>query len=758
MLGITVMIILAVIMLSHLCHFSSAAAAEKKTFIVQMAKSEMPSGFRHHTHWYNSALKSVSESGEIIYAYDTATHGFSAQLTAEEALFLENLPGVLSVRRETIYQLHTTRTPLFLGLTGYYSSIWPGSADESNVVIGVIDSGVWPEIQSFDDGELGPIPSSWKGACETGTQFNESNCNRKLIGARYFSRGIEALVGPINESTTFKSPRDDDGHGTHTASTAGGGQVPSASLFGYAPGTARGMAKNARIAMYKACWKIGCVGSDILAAMEKAIDDGVNILSLSLGGGPDDYYNDVIAIGAFAAVEKGIFVSCSAGNSGPTPFTATNLAPWITTVGAGTLDRDFPAPLRLGNGNKFPGVSLFDKTPMFRDKLLPIVYAGNASNSSDGNLCLKRSLVPEKVKGKIVLCDRGSNGRAEKGIVVKEAGGAGMVLANDAAHGDELVADAHLIPATHVTEKSGRAVKAYVFSSPNPTAGISFKGTKVGIKPSPVVAGFSSRGPNLITPQILKPDLIAPGVHILAGWSGANPPNNLPQDTRRVKFNIISGTSMSCPHASGIAALLKAARPGWSPAAIRSALMTTAYRTYWSGDRLIDIATGKPSTPYDHGSGHVNPIPAIDPGLVYDIKTDDYLNFLCASNYTRSQINTVARRNFTCDPTRTYSVTDLNYPSFAVVFSGGKSSINYTRTLINVGESGTYEVYVSSPNGVEILVEPQTLSFTEVGETQSYMVTFTATTMAASGSNVFGEIEWSDGMHVVGSPVAITWS
>ncbi|VFQ64154.1 unnamed protein product [Cuscuta campestris] len=733
-----------------------AARATKQTFIVHMAKLQMPPGFNHHTNWYESALKSVSGSEEMIYVYEAAAHGFSARLRADEALFLESQAGVLSVRPERKYVLHTTRTPLFLGLESDY--LLPGLvADESGIVIGVIDTGVWPESRSFKDDGLGPVPSSWKGACETGTNFTALNCNRKLVGARYFLKGYEAEKGPVNESLEYRSPRDDNGHGTHTASTAGGSQVPGANLLGYAKGTARGMATNARVAAYKACWKGGCFDSDVLAAMDAAIGDGVDVLSLSLSDYYDDYFSDSVAVGALAAAEKGILVSCSVGNGGPDPYSVTNVAPWIVSVGAGSLDRTFPAPVRLGNGIKLPGVSLYRGVPL-PAKALPFVYGGNVSFRSDGNLCVNGSLDPEKVKGKIVLCERGKNSRVQKGSVVKAAGGVGMVLVNTAQVGDELVADAHILPATHVSKKTGDAVKAYLFSNPNATTTISFRGTKVGIRPSPVVAAFSSRGPNPLTPEILKPDFIAPGVNILAGWTGARSPTGLPEDTRRVEFNMESGTSMSCPHVSGVAALVKAEHPDWSPAAVRSALMTTAYSAYMSGDQLIDAATGERSTPFDYGSGHIDPISAFDPGLVYDIKPDDYLDFICALNYTPSQILTLARKNFSCDPTRTYSVTDLNYPSFVVVFSGGKSSINYTRTLTNVGESGTYEVYVSSPDGVEILVEPQTLSFTDVGETQSYMVTFTATTMAASGSNVFGEIEWSDGMHVVGSPVAITWS
>ncbi|TXG59320.1 hypothetical protein EZV62_013893 [Acer yangbiense] len=738
-----------------------ADLAKKKTYIVHMAKSEMPSSFEHHSHWYDSSLKSVSNSAEILYTYDNVIHGYSTRLTPEEAEALENKPGTLSVLPELRYELHTTRTPEFLGL-GKSADMYPESNSASEVIVGVLDTGVWPESKSYDDTGFGPVPSNWKGICETGTNFTASNCNKKLIGARYFASGYEATIGPIDESKESKSARDDDGHGTHTSSTAAGSVVEGASLFGYAAGTARGMATRARVAVYKVCWIGGCFSSDILAGMDKAILDNVNVLSMSLGGGMSDYYRDSVAIGAFAAMEKGILVSCSAGNAGPGPFTLSNVAPWITTVGAGTLDRDFPAFVSLGNGQNYSGVSLF-KGAALPGKLLPFVYAGNASNATNGNLCMMGTLIPEKVAGKIVMCDRGVSARVQKGAVVKAAGGLGMVLANTAANGEELVADAHLLPATTVGQKSGNTIKQYLFSDPNPTATILFEGTKVGIEPSPVVAAFSSRGPNSITAEVLKPDMIAPGVNILAAWSGEVGPTGLVTDSRRVGFNIISGTSMSCPHVSGLAALLKAAHPDWTPAAIRSALMTTAYVAYKNGQKIQDIATGKPSTPFDHGAGHVDPVSALDPGLVYDLTADDYLGFLCALNYTDSQINMVARKKLTCDASKKYSVTDLNYPSFAVNIDttqgSGPTAVKHTRTLTNVGSPGTYKLSITSENPqVKISVQPAMLSFSQVNEKKSYTVTVTVSSSMPSIANSFGRIEWSDGKHIVGSPIAISWT
>ncbi|KAL4279820.1 hypothetical protein GQ457_03G040040 [Hibiscus cannabinus] len=736
----------------------------KRTYIVHMDKSNMPDSFTHHSLWYDSSLKSVSDSASLLYQYENVVHGYSTMLTAEEAESLGEQPGILSVLPDVIYKLHTTRTPEFLGL-GKSTALFPTSGSMGEVIVGVLDTGVWPEHKSFDDSQLGPVPSRWKGTCEVGKNFSASSCNRKLIGARYFSKGYEAAFGPIDESMESKSPRDDDGHGTHTSTTAAGSAVPFANLLGYASGTARGMASEARVAIYKVCWLGGCFASDIVAAMDTSVADGVDVLSMSIGGGLSEYYSDTVAIGAFTAAANGIFVSCSAGNGGPASSSLSNVAPWIMTVGAGTLDRDFPASITLGNNEKYSGVTLYNGKQL-SDSMVPLIYGGNASNSSGGNLCMTGSLVPEKVSGKIVLCDRGGNARVQKGVVVKEAGGVGMILANTDTYGEELVADAHLLPSSAVGQKTGDAIKKYIASAHNPTAIIGPGTTKLDVQPSPVVAAFSSRGPNPVTPAILKPDIIAPGVNILAGWTGAVGPTGLASDPRHVNFNIISGTSMSCPHVSGLAALLKAAHPEWSPAAIKSALMTTAYTAYKSGQKVEDIATGGPATPFDYGAGHVDPVAALDPGLVYDVTIDDYLGFLCALNYTPNQIKSTTNKDYTCQKSKKYTLGDFNYPSFSVPLetasgkgeAGVSSTVKYTRTLTNVGAPATYKVSLySQTQAVKMSVEPATLTFGSQYEKKSYTVTFTTSSMP-SGTTSFAHLEWSDGKHIVRSPIAFSWT
>ncbi|KAL3840771.1 hypothetical protein ACJIZ3_025362 [Penstemon smallii] len=644
------------------------------------------------------------------------------------------VPGVVSVIPDAVRHLHTTHTPKFLGLADSFG-LWPNSDYADDVIVGVLDTGIWPERQSFSDEGLSPVPSHWKGSCVDAPDFPATSCNKKIIGAKAFYLGYEASRGKtMEESNESRSPRDTEGHGTHTASTAAGSSVANASLFGYAQGEARGMAVKARIAAYKICWTFGCYDSDILAAMEEAIADGVNVISLSVG------------------------------NSGPDPYTAVNIAPWILTVGASTLDREFPADVTLGDGRVFGGVSLYSGDSL-GEELLPLVYADDCGS----RYCYSGKLDPTKVAGKIVICDRGGNARAEKGNAVHVAGGAGMIMANLADSAEELLADAHFIPATMVGQIAGDKIRAYARSNPNQTATITFKGTVISNSPAaPRVASFSSRGPNFRTVEILKPDVIAPGVNILAGWTGNIGPTDLETDTRRVEFNIISGTSMSCPHVSGLAALLRKAHPNWSPAAIKSALMTTSYNLDNAGGNFTDLATGKESNPFVHGAGHVDPNRASDPGLVYDLETTDYIAFLCTIGYDTKRISVFTKEasSVDCDTVGLKTPGNLNYPSFSVVFHGGEGVVKYKRVVKNVGKevNVVYKVNVNSPPGVEVSVSPSSLVFSKEKDTLSYEVTFTSSDNVFALENVgsikssFGSIEWTDGgNHRVRSPIAVVW-
>ncbi|CAI0395123.1 unnamed protein product [Linum tenue] len=405
--------------------------------------------------------------------------------------------------------LHTTHTPKFLGLE-LGKGLWSPSSLASDVIVGILDTGIWPEHPSFQDRGLPPLPPSrWKGQCETATKFSLSNCNNKLIGAMYFYKGYESVA-------------DSNGHGTHTASTAAGGLVGSANFLGLANGSAAGMKYTARIAAYKVCWALGCTNSDLLAAMEQAVKDGVDVLSLSLA------------------------------------------------------------------------------------------------------------------------------------------------------------------------------------------------------------------------------------------WPPVTAPTQLKTDKRRVLFNIISGTSMSCPHISGIAALLKSTHQNWSPAAIKSAMMTSAYDLDNTANPIADTA-------FAFGSGHVDPERASDPGLVYDVSTEDYLNYLCSLDYNATQMSAVlSGKSFECPEGSDFRPGDLNYPSFAVNFKrggGGRNeTVRFRRTVTNVGtDVCSYRVKVEEPVGVSVVVEPEVLEFGRLGEKLGYSVGFVAAAGGGDSVPAFGSVVWSAGKYSVRSPIAVTW-
>lgn len=742
----------------------SSADQTARTYIVRVDSSLRPSIFPTYYHWYTAEFTAPAT---ILHVYDTVFHGFSAVLTQFQAASALQHPSVLAAFEDRRRHLHTTRSPQFLGLRNQ-RGLWSESDYGSHVIIGVFDTGIWPERRSFSDRDLSPVPKRWRGKCEKGVKFSRRNCNRKIVGARFFSKGHEAaaaasVTGGINETIEFRSPRDADGHGTHTASTAAGRHVFRASMEGYASGVAKGVAPKARLAVYKVCWKnSGCFDSDILAAFDAAVNDGVDVISISIGGSDgisSPYYLDPIAIGAYGAVSRGIFVSSSAGNDGPNGMSATNLAPWLTTVGAGTIDRSFPAEVILSNGRKISGVSLYAGEPL-NGRMYPLTYPGKTGALS-ASLCMENSLDPNSIRGKIVICDRGSNPRAAKGLVVKKAGGVGMILANGVSNGEGLVGDAHLLPACAVGSSEGDEIKAYLSSNHTLNATINFQGTVIGTKPAPVVASFSGRGPNGLNPEILKPDLIAPGVNILAAWTDAVGPTGLDSDDRETEFNILSGTSMACPHVSGAAALLKSAHPDWSPAAIRSAMMTTASLTDNSFSPMIDESSKKPATPYDYGAGHLNLDLAIDPGLVYDLINDDYVSFLCAIEYGPKTIQVITKSQVNC-PMRKPLPENLNYPSIAALIptvSKGVASKTFFRMVTNVGGAdAVYDVRVKPPKGVKVNVKPRKLVFSETVRRLGYYVTIRVDTknmVLGDSGGVFGSLSWVDGKHVVRSSIIV---
>ncbi|XBI93946.1 hypothetical protein VPH35_030686 [Triticum aestivum] len=563
-----------------------------------------------------------------------------------------------------------------------------------------------------------PPPAKWKGRCD----FNRTSCNNKLIGARNF---VATLNGP-NGTSARVPPVDDFGHGTHTASTAAGAVVPGANVLGHALGTAAGIAARAHIAMYKVCdLNGGCEASDILAGVDAAVGDGCDVISMSLGGPSVPFHLDPIAIGTFGAIEKGIFVSMAAGNSGPgestltedntTRSTGLTEAPWMLTVAASTMDRSIRSIVQLGNGAYFHGESLYQPNAGVPSAFYPLVSAG-ASGKPLAEFCGNGLLDGVDVKGKIVLCELTRNISAmNQGQVVLSAGGVGMILANQFAQGYDTLAQANALPASSVDYFAGAAIKSYLNSTVNPVASIGFSGTVLGTSPAPSIVFFSSRGPSRQGPGFLKPDITGPGVNVLAAWPfQVGPPSApvLPGPT----FNIISGTSMSTPHLVGIAALIKSKHPDWSPAAIKSAMMTTADITDRSGNPILNEQRMAAN------------FFAADPGLVYDITPEDYIGYLC-SMYMSQQVPVIVRRNRL-----------LNYPSVSVALP-----VVVRRKVKNVGEvPSVYYAAIDMPSsGVSV---DEVIFSVYVWPWQN-------------GARVVqGALRWVSEKHTVRSPISITFA
>ncbi|KAG6577535.1 Subtilisin-like protease 5.4, partial [Cucurbita argyrosperma subsp. sororia] len=749
----------------------TSTIAAKKSYIVYLGShshglnpSALDLQLATQTHY--NLLGSVLGSNEaakkaIFYSYNRHINGFAAVLDQKVAEDIAKHPDVISVHENKGLKLHTTRSWNFLGVENDggvpSNSLWNLSSFGESTIIGNIDTGVWPESKSFSDEGYGPIPTRWKGSCEGGFNFS---CNRKLIGARYFNKGYISVVEPKPLNSSYETTRDHNGHGTHTLSTAGGNFVEGVSFFGNGNGTAKGGSPKALVAAYRVCWPSmgsgGCFMADILAGIEAAISDGVDVLSISLGGNTEEFSDNLIAIGSFHAVKNGITVVCSAGNSGPFEGSVENVAPWIITVGASTIDRLFTTNVTLGDKRHFKGISLSSKT-MPAEKFYPIIRALDAkfnnSHDIDAALCLKGSLDPEKAKGKIVVCLNWDDIRLEKGYVADEAGAVGMILVNNKGSGEGLIADAHLLPASHISYTDGELVDQYIRSNKNPIAYITPVKTELGTKPAPIMASFSSRGPNPVEPSILKPDITAPGINILAAFSEENSITGLPYDKRRVLFNVLSGTSMACPHIAGIVGLLKTLYPKWSPAAIKSVIMTTA-ETEANDLNPILSSEKERANPLAYGAGHVQPNKAADPGLVYDLSTQDYLNFLCAHGYDKEQMKLFSN-DTSFVRSKSFKVIDLNYPSISI-YNLTSDVVNIKRRVKNVGSSGTYVAQVESPPGVSVSVDPSTLKFTNTDEEKDFKVVLRRVPNNQTKENVFGKLVWSDGKHRVSSPIFVT--
>lgn len=722
--------------------------------------------YRAHLAERQAAVMRQAGVSGAVRQYGYVFNGFAARLTDAQLARLAGTPGVLSIAKNERRTADTSHTPNYLGLSGREGFWKQQKAKGEDIIIGVIDSGIWPEHPSFSDRRIRdnddddrsrfdgnityrPI-RGWNGTCVTGEQFTAANCNRKLIGARYYNEGYGGDAGiKAVFPYEYNSPRDYDGHGTHTSSTAGGNESVRVTGDAAAFGRISGIAPRARLAMYKALWHDNEEATssgftvDLVAAIDDAVADGVDVINYSVAGSRTAF-NDPVEIAFLFAADAGVFVATSAGNNGPTTSTVAHAAPWVTTVAAGTHNRDGRGTATLGNGLKLAGAAYTaaaGPAPLIDATLA----AAAGASADDARRCFLDTdtasglpaLDPAKVRGKIVVCDRGTNALVNKAQAVKNAGGVGVILTNVAGGATTTLAILHAVPTVHVAYDATQfaALKAYAGSA-GATASLS-DATLVFDLASPFTAGFSSRGPLLAGGgAILKPDLVAPGQDILAGV--APPANN-----GRL-FDLYSGTSMSSPHVAGLAALLKEAQPRWSPMAIKSALMTTAAD-------VLDGPNTDPAVIFSQGAGHVRPNDATDPGLVFDSGFNDWIGFLCSA----------AIGPAFCDANGipVISAGDMNTPSIALPSLVASRTI--TRRLTNVGDgTATYRPRVTGLAGIDVSFSPPALTLAR-GQTKSISITFTRKT-AALNAYAGGYITLSGGtssrardQHNVRMPVVI---
>ncbi len=736
------------------------------------------------------ALSRVGAGAEKVYSYQYSLNGFAARMTEVQAGKMRHLPEVLHVWEDEIRPLVTNHSAEFLGLfdndRGLRGTL---GLDGEDIVIGVMDSGIVPQHPSLEDSrQSGPSacrsswaestflgiwlcrasrnaerellyepPEDWNGICQAGEGFTEEDCNNKLIGARYFVDGALAS-GPIDPGELL-SPRDVDGHGTHTATTVAGNKT-DASAFGTLLGRVEGIAPRARIATYKACWvrpgttRAACNTSDLARAIDLAVADGVDVINYSVGNSrrditaPDD-------LALMAAAKAGVFTAASAGNEGPGLATIGSPAgaPWVMTVAASSRDGNHALEAMQVNSpasiaGKYAVLEasftppLLDVDPLEAELVLvddgdETLADGGEGTTMDGCETIQNS---GEVDGNIAFIQRGGCFFTTKIANAEDAGAIAVVVYSIA--GDPIVMTPEDstevgIPAVMLGQADGNLFVDEIESGETLEVVLDKSFFLTVDDTGNVMGSFSSRGPAPI-PDILKPDITAPGINILAGFSPDVPNSNSGEN-----FAFLTGTSMSAPHVSGVAALLKQAHPDWSPAAIKSALMTSAYQE-------VNRQDGEtPANPFDFGAGHIRPNDAVDPGLVYDTTDDEYDAVACG-------IDSPAVEQDRCDDLEaagfSFQAADMNQASISVSSLINERTI--TRRVTNVGDSAdTYLAEIEAPPGVSVAVSPNSLS---VGPGQS--ATFDVTLRYQTGTLDlwrFGSLTWVSNDHSVRSPIAV---
>ncbi|MGI9330363.1 MAG: S8 family serine peptidase [Gammaproteobacteria bacterium] len=744
---------------------------------------------------HDSALRSVGAYQTKLYSYRYAFNGFAARMTPLQAEKLRGQRGVAKVWEDRIRYLNTNDSSRFLGLLNGQDGLRIGEGlTGEDVVIAVIDSGITPEHPSFKDSRSAKKPKicrssfgentlvgiwlctkyrrkedrlvydapvGWTGACEAGDEdidrFTTRDCNNKLIGARFYIDGfLERNFLDINE---FISPRDADGHGTHIASTAAGNEV-RAKIAGQKIDEIIGIAPRARIAVYKACWlepgqtRGSCSTADLQRAIEDAVADGVDIINYSVGSS-DISISDPDDLALLAASDAGILSVVAAGNDGPTPESILSpaAAPWVLSVGnASRTGTRFERALQVDSPSDLAGdyviregvfTRTLESTGTIEGELV-LVDDGVVSVSDDevGTTFDACQTIENRneVEGKIALVQRGSCDFEVKFENAENAGATAVVVFNNTGGLLNMLVSPNTIgiPAVLISQSDGQLLLDELNRDEvielQLLPDLVIENNAVGNR----VADSSARGPNAAALDILKPDLVAPGVDILAGQTP-----DVANGFRGELYQYLTGTSMSVPHMAGLAALLKEARPDWSPAALRSALMTTARQNVLLNDGET------PAGPFDMGAGYVDPNLALNPGLIYEAGKDDYSAFNCGAGIPRStqaECDALVSAGYSLDP------SNLNLPSIAIAELALSKAV--TRRVTNTGDApATFDVAVESPEGIDISVSPTSLTLAP-GESAPYTASF-SNVSSALNQWVSGALTWSDGTRQVRSPVVV---
>ncbi len=748
---------------------------------------------QHLEQTHDALLGSVGAAGDKLYDYRYVLNGFAAKLTPAQASKLAQRGEVERIWPDTDQHIQTNNSAIFLGLEDQQGGL---RADlklrGENVVVGIIDSGVAPHHPSLLDTEeriprtcrsqwataswLGLIlcggyrrhppleivydaPVGFSGACETGEGFQQSDCNNKVVGARYYLDGF--LFRHELDAHEFRSPHDADGHGTHVATIVAGNAV-DATLLGTRVAHVSGIAPRARVAIYKACWVIAgdvhstCATSDLARAIDDAVADGVDIINYSVGSLETDLTapDDIALLNAFDA---GVLTVVAAGNDGPNLGTigSPSSDPWVLTVAASSQTGNFfddgieiTAPADLAGTISMREASFTPALPHANKNAIEetlIAADDGQAQLDDGSSGTARDACQPLVngttlEGHIALIERGGCEFQVKIANAERAGAVAVVVYNNSGAPTVMNGDAGSvgIPAVMIDTADGQrlldrlaagdAVKLKLAEGIFVTVG----------EDGNVMADFSSRGPNLSDANLLKPDVTAPGVDILAGDT-PDVANGLRGET----YQYLSGTSQAAPEVAGVAALLKEAHPDWSPAALKSALMTTAYQSVTRSD-------GAAADPLDMGAGHIDANHAIDPGLVYETTFRDHAAYLCGLRqppFPADQCAGYAAAGLPSDP------TNLNLPSVSLVELITGDTV--TRRVTNYGPPSSFHAEVQPPPDVDVFIDPPTLAL-DTGQAGTFSLRF-VDRGAAIDQWQFGQLRWLDatGTRTAVSPIAL---